>query len=68
MSLKVTASASEAERHLRDIVTLAFHNGKLYTGADDGKIKVKINKIYISSIYRYFVSLSRLLLSSLLKK
>ncbi|RZF38235.1 zinc finger CCCH domain-containing protein 17 [Nilaparvata lugens] len=40
MSFKVIASVSEAERHLRDVVALAFHNGKLYTGADDGKIKI----------------------------
>ncbi|XP_034250433.1 myosin heavy chain kinase B [Thrips palmi] len=38
--MKKSASVSEKERHLENVATLLFHRGKLYSGADDGKIKM----------------------------
>lgn len=35
-----TTHVGEGDKHSSDINTLLFHKGKLYSGADDGKIKV----------------------------
>lgn len=38
--MKKSASVTEQERHLENVATLLFHKGKLFSGADDGKIKM----------------------------
>ncbi|XP_049809565.1 myosin heavy chain kinase B [Schistocerca nitens] len=38
--ISVTASVSEQDRHLTDVSTIIFGNGRLYSGGDDGKVKV----------------------------
>uniref|UniRef100_A0A1B6CTC2 WD repeat-containing protein 55 homolog n=1 Tax=Clastoptera arizonana TaxID=38151 RepID=A0A1B6CTC2_9HEMI len=40
MVFELKVKSSEAERHLSDITTLLFDNDRLYSGADDGKIKI----------------------------
>ena len=40
MPLTVTASADDQSRHLRDVYAVLFHKGKVYSSAEDGKIKV----------------------------
>jgi len=35
-----TTHAGDGDRHSSDVNSLLFHQGKLYSGADDGKIKV----------------------------
>ncbi|XP_050304053.1 myosin heavy chain kinase D-like isoform X2 [Anthonomus grandis grandis] len=40
MSLKVSCRASDSDKHEWDITHLLFHKGKLYSAADDGKIKL----------------------------
>jgi hypothetical protein len=40
MSGKVEKSCADAEKHLGDVVCVAYHNGTVYTGGADGKIKV----------------------------
>lgn len=47
MPLKVLTRADDSEKHEWDINCLLFHNGKLYSGADDGKIKVKTNVLHL---------------------
>lgn len=61
----MTASVSEAERHLRDVVALTFRNGKLYTGADDGKIKVTKAIMYSKKLYLAYFSILKLQLKLL---
>lgn len=39
--MKLIGSAPPEAKHENDVVTLAFHNDQLFTGADDGKIKVR---------------------------
>lgn len=41
MPLKVLTRADDSEKHEWDINCLLYTSGKLYSGADDGKIKVK---------------------------
>lgn len=38
--MKKSASVSEQERHLENVNVLLFHKGKVFSGADDGKIKM----------------------------
>ncbi|KAL1491460.1 hypothetical protein ABEB36_012057 [Hypothenemus hampei] len=40
MPLKVACRASDNDKHEWDITFLLFHKGKLYSAADDGKIKM----------------------------
>ncbi|ENN79626.1 hypothetical protein D910_06065, partial [Dendroctonus ponderosae] len=40
MSLKVACRAGDSDKHDFDITFLLFHDGKLYSAADDGKIKL----------------------------
>ncbi|CAG9766836.1 unnamed protein product [Ceutorhynchus assimilis] len=40
MSLKISCKASDNDKHEWDITFLLYHKGKLYSAADDGKIKV----------------------------
>jgi len=39
MPLTILTCTSDAEKHELDITSLIFYNNKLYSGADDGKIK-----------------------------
>jgi len=38
--LAITAEAAEVSRHSADLECLLWHDGRLYSGADDGKLKV----------------------------
>lgn len=40
MSMKMGAMASDADKHEYDVTSMVFLGGLLYTGSDDGKIKV----------------------------
>ncbi|XP_066993199.1 myosin heavy chain kinase C [Anabrus simplex] len=40
MTMKITASVTEGDRHLKDVYSLLFYNGKLYSSSEDGKVKV----------------------------
>ncbi|KAG8275468.1 hypothetical protein J6590_085372 [Homalodisca vitripennis] len=40
MGFSESARVSEEERHLSDVTCLLLHQDKLYSGADDGKVKV----------------------------
>lgn len=40
MPLRIDCKANDSDKHVFDINHLLFHKGKLYSGADDGKIKV----------------------------
>lgn len=40
MSLVVKCSVSDSEKHEHDVNALYFHNGKIFSGADDFKVKV----------------------------
>lgn len=39
-TLKITFKNPEENRHSSDIQCLLFHNGKVYSGGEDGIIKV----------------------------
>ncbi|KAJ8959946.1 hypothetical protein NQ317_002011 [Molorchus minor] len=39
MSLRISCRVDDADKHENDITSLIYKNGKLYSGADDGKIK-----------------------------
>lgn len=51
MPLKVVDGTEDSVKHALDITALVFHNNKLYSASDDGKIKVRrsfgFNLIYI---------------------
>jgi hypothetical protein len=47
---QVAKSANQADRHTGDILCLAYHAGRLYTGGDDGFIKVLICLIIFNNI------------------
>ncbi|XP_066246498.1 uncharacterized protein [Euwallacea similis] len=40
MPFAVACRANDADKHDKDITALVFHKGKLYSGGDDGKLKV----------------------------
>lgn len=40
MPLQIRALASDADKHSYDVNSLLYHEGKLYSAADEGKIKV----------------------------
>lgn len=40
MPLHVSTRADDADKHSNDVNALVYVKGKLYSGADDGKIKV----------------------------
>lgn len=42
MPLKIATQTSDLDKHEYDVNALVFCNNKLYSGADDGKIKVCI--------------------------
>lgn len=42
MSIKISVNVSEEDKHTNDVVALAYYAGKVYSGADDGKIKVSM--------------------------
>lgn len=62
MVLKVTQKVSEADKHSADVTILFSRNGKLYSGANDGKIKVKNKTLLILKFY--FIYLLSACLSS----
>ena len=41
MSYSVTCQASAEAKHLDDVESCVYSNGRLYTGSDDGFIKVR---------------------------
>ena len=40
-TFKVSVKVNEAEKHSSDITCLLYYHDKLYSGANDGKIKVR---------------------------
>lgn len=40
MAFQVRTRADTADKHIADVNTLIYYKGKLYSGADDGKIIV----------------------------
>ncbi|XP_050304051.1 uncharacterized protein LOC126741602 [Anthonomus grandis grandis] len=40
MTLTISCRATDADKHDKDVSELLYHKGKLYSGGDDGKIKV----------------------------
>lgn len=40
MPLHVSTRADDADKHASDVNALVYAKGRLYSGADDGKIKV----------------------------
>lgn len=40
MPLHVSTRADDVDKHVNDVNALVYAKGKLYSGADDGKIKV----------------------------
>lgn len=49
MPLGVTSRVDDANKHNGDVNALVYSKGKLYSGADDGKIKVPIF-LYVYSV------------------
>jgi len=45
MSLNITASVTNETKQAGDVVTMVFHNGKLFTGAEGGKLMVYNNDL-----------------------
>lgn len=41
--MKKSASVAEKDRHLENVATVLWHHGHLFSGADDGKIKVSVH-------------------------
>ncbi|ENN72604.1 hypothetical protein HUJ04_006739 [Dendroctonus ponderosae] len=64
MTLTVACRAGEADKHDRDVTALAFYKGKLYSGGDNGKIKVwtadllKLGEVQAHSAPVYSISAS----------
>lgn len=46
MALVLAGSVGDADKHASDVTSLIFKNNKLYSAADDGKIKVGQNLLY----------------------
>lgn len=42
MPLQIKGQTKTEEQHSADVNTLLYHNNKLYSGADDGKIIVRL--------------------------
>lgn len=42
MPLRVGCRADDADKHKTDVATLIYFKGILYSGGDDGQIKVNI--------------------------
>lgn len=40
MPFDIRTRADDADKHSNDVTTLVYYKGKLYSGADDGMIKV----------------------------
>lgn len=40
MTLRLLSKVDDRDKHDEDVNSLVFANGKLYSGANDGKIKV----------------------------
>lgn len=59
MPLQVKAKTKPEDKHSADVNTLIYHNGKLYSGADDGKIIVNPSLAYIYYIIRLNPSSNR---------
>lgn len=62
MVLQVRTRADSADKHTADVNTLVYHKGRLYSGADDGKIIVKRLIVLIlkrSSIKLFFAGMGR---------
>lgn len=38
---RVSTRANDGDKHILDITSLLYHHNKLYSAADDGKIKVR---------------------------
>ncbi|CAH0553999.1 unnamed protein product [Brassicogethes aeneus] len=49
MTLKIAAQASENDKHEWDINHILYYKGKLYSGSDDGKIKVWSTKLNLEA-------------------
>lgn len=45
MSYKKAATISDADKHTTDVPVLLLQNGKLFSGGNDGKIKVSEEKL-----------------------
>jgi hypothetical protein len=41
MPLHVACKADDSNKHEYDVNQIIFHKGKLFTAADDGKVKVQ---------------------------
>ena len=44
MSLNIVASTEEETKQGGDVISMLFHNGKVYTGAEGGKLIVSISR------------------------
>lgn len=42
MAFQVRTRADSGDKHVSDVNTLIYYKGKLYSGADDGKIIVSL--------------------------
>lgn len=54
MTLTVACRALDADKHEKDVSTLLYHKGKLFSGGDDGKIKVKVTLLLQKSIIKIY--------------
>lgn len=45
MTLRLLSKVDDRDKHNEDINSMVFVNGKLYSGANDGKIKVVYKNI-----------------------
>lgn len=43
MPFQIRTRADDGDKHIYDVNCMIYHKGKLYSGADDGKIKVRRN-------------------------
>ncbi len=52
---QVARSCGETDRHAGDILSLAYHAGRLYTAGDDGLIKVHKTSVLViyTSLFMY---------------
>ena len=41
MALSIVAKASDGEKHGADVESLLWHDGKVISGGDGGKVKVR---------------------------
>lgn len=46
MPLRIDCKADDSDKHEFDVNHILFHKGKLYSAADDGKIKVLLKEVF----------------------